>query len=82
MMEYLAGTWYPIETAPKGTPGSYSRGPDILGVCVGSWGATMNIVAWQYYKDAKKGAWKGPLGVWEPDFWSPLPKPPLTDPTS
>lgn len=68
--------WMPIETAPKGEPEKYGRGPTILGVSVSRHGAQYSIVSWSYYKDPAKGAWKGPFGNWTPTHWMPLPPPP------
>lgn len=68
--------WQPIETAPKGTPGRYARGPDILGVCVGSDWVSYNVVSWRAHKDGVKGNWFGHGRVWSPTHWMPLPPPP------
>lgn len=49
------GKWEPIETAPKGEPGSYASGPFILGCAVGEWGSAQHIVRWSWHKNGEKG---------------------------
>ncbi len=68
--------WQPIETAPKGDPAPREWGPEILGVCVHEGWNAMNFVRWRYHANTNRGNWHGPHGVWEPDFWMPLPEPP------
>jgi hypothetical protein len=68
--------WQPIETAPKGEPGGYATGPYLLGVISRDSWTAHSIVRWHWHKNATTGAWKGSRGVWEPDFWMPLPPPP------
>jgi len=71
--------WQTMDTAPKGTPSSYGSGPHILGAIRRDWGIIHQIVSYQYHKNGKTGSWKGHHGVWEPDFWMPLPA--LSQPT-
>lgn len=67
--------WQPIETAPKGEKRSYGSGPRILGVHVLSDGSEIHqIVNWSYHKNPEKGSWRGPHGIWEPEYWMDLPK--------
>lgn len=66
--------WMPIETAPKGEPGKWARGPRILGVASGDGWVVYNVVFWEWHKNGKTGSWKAPDGrVWEPDEWMELP---------
>lgn len=68
--------WQPIETAPKGEPGRYARGPAILGVYVGDGWASYSVVSWRAHKDGIHGKWMGSGRVWTPTHWMPLPEPP------
>lgn len=61
--------WRPIETAPKGEPKPYGRGPQIYACAIGDGWHVVNIVHWNYHKDPTRGAWRGPNGVWTPDYW-------------
>lgn len=64
--------WQTMDTAPKGEPRRYGRGPLILGVAVGDGWHTHQIVRWGWHANAKTGAWGTDARNWEPDFWMPL----------
>lgn len=65
--------WQPIETAPKGEPKSYAKGPYLLLSCGRV--NTETFGQWGWHGNARTGSWKGPHGVIQPTHWA---YPPVT----